>query len=970
MIQPIRTFFAVFVVAARRLWSTRWLALAGAVGLMVVVALTLCIPLYADAVYNRIFNNEMRASSEGAKRPPYSFMFRYIGGWYGPLDWSDISNEDQFMTEQAPGLLGMPRTEYARYFKTDTYQLFPASDASYVGKRNPLTWVALGFLTNFKDHINIIEGQYPQDVTSPDEPIQVLVSKSVADQLGLQVNEQYVAFDRNDLKVQVPVVISGIWEARDPTESYWFYDPSYLKDVLVTTEATFLQNLSPKLEKEVYLAVWYMVFDGSSVRTDNVNTLLGNINYTLTRATALQANVKLDESPVDALWRYQQSSRLLLIQLFAFSIPILLLVFAFVTLVAGLTVNGQRNEIAVLRSRGASAVQVFNISLVGALVLAVLAFAVGTPIAQAIAQLVGQTRSFLVFSQGEPLSVAVTPSSVEIGLLSMIVAVAAMVLPVWEAAHHTIVTYKQERARSLRPPWWQRAWLDVLILIPAAYGTYLLQKQGTIAVSGVVNVTGGDPFSNPLLFLVPVLMMVALTLLLIRIFPYFLRFIAWLFGKLPGTTFLLAARQLSRSPGFYVAPMMLLILTLALATFTSSLAETLDSSLNDQVRYDVGGDMSLLEPGEDTQSGGLFGLASSGDASNSSSSSSSSTDEETAGPRWLFAPVSDHLKVDGVEAATRVGLYSATAKVNSGQLKAQIMGIDRYDYTQIAFWRKDFGPDSLGGMMNRLASASNAILVPYDVLANNALNIGDEIRLTIVGPDGPVDAGFEIVGWFKYWPTWYPNKPDATTLFVTNLDNLFEQMGGQVPYSVWLKTKPGSNPEAIVEGVRKLGIAVVSYSDVRSTIETEQTSPSRQGLFGVLSVGFAAAALLTVLGFFLYAIFSFRRRLIELGVLRAIGLSSAQMGAYLGWELILLLGIGVGAGTLLGVAASTLYIPYMQVGLTAESTLLPFVVIINWPEIYRIYALFGALFVVALVVLLAFLLKMKIFQAVKLGETE
>lgn len=965
MIQPIRTFFAVFLVAARRLWSTRWLALAGAVGLMVVVALTLCIPLYADAVYNRIFNNELRASSEGAKRPPYSFMFRYIGGWYGPLDWSDISSEDQFMTEQAPGLLGMPRTEYARYIKTDTYQLFPASDASYVGKRNPLTWISVGFLTDFKDHINIIEGQYPKDVTSPDAPIEVLVSKTVADQLGLQLNEQFVAFDRNNLKVQVPVIVTGIWEARDPKESYWFYDPSYLKDVMVTTEATFLQNLSPKLEKEVYLAVWYMVFDGSSVRTDNVNTLLGNINYTLTRATALESNVKLDESPVDALWRYQQSSRLLLIQLLAFSIPILLLVFAFITLVAGLTVNGQRNEIAVLRSRGASAIQVFSISLIGALVLAVLAFVVGAPSAQAIAQLVGQTRSFLVFAHSEPLSVALTPSSVEIGLISMAVAMAAMVLPVWEAARHTIVTYKQERARSLRAPWWQRTWMDVLILIPAAYGTYLLQKQGTIAVSGVVNVTGGDPFSNPLLFLVPVLMMVALTLLLIRIFPYFLRFVAWLFGKLPGTTFVLAARQLSRSPGFYVAPMMLLILTLALATFTSSLASTLDSSLNDQVRYDVGGDMSLTEPGEDTQAGGFFGGSTSADTSGSSS-----TTEETTGPRWLFAPVSDHLKVDGVQAATRVGLYTATAKVNSGQLKSQVLGIDRYDYSRIAFWRNDFGSASLGAMMNMLASAPNAILVPYSVLANNALNIGDEIRLSIVGPDGSVETGFKIVGWFRYWPTWYPNKEDATTLFVTNLDNLFEQMGGQIPYNVWLKTKAGSDPEAIVEGVRDLGISVVSYGDVRTEIEKEQTSPSRQGLFGVLSVGFAAAALLTVLGFFLYAIFSFRRRLIELGVLRAIGLSSVQMGAYLGWELLLLLGIGAGAGTALGVAASRIYIPYMQVGLTAASTLLPFVVIINWPEIYRIYALFGGLFVVALVVLLAFLMKMKIFQAVKLGETE
>jgi putative ABC transport system permease protein len=42
---------------------------------------------------------------------------------------------------------------------------------------------------------------------------------------------------------------------------------------------------------------------------------------------------------------------------------------------------------------------------------------------------------------------------------------------------------------------------------------------------------------------------------------------------------------------------------------------------------------------------------------------------------------------------------------------------------------------------------------------------------------------------------------------------------------------------------------------------------------------------------------------------------------------------------------------------------------IAWPAILRIYALFGLLFVVALVALAALLLRMKIFQAVKLGET-
>ena len=47
----------------------------------------------------------------------------------------------------------------------------------------------------------------------------------------------------------------------------------------------------------------------------------------------------------------------------------------------------------------------------------------------------------------------------------------------------------------------------------------------------------------------------------------------------------------------------------------------------------------------------------------------------------------------------------------------------------------------------------------------------------------------------------------------------------------------------------------------------------------------------------------------------------------------------------------------------------PFLVEIAWPAIFRIYALFGLLFVIALGALAALLMRMKIFQAIKLGET-
>jgi putative ABC transport system permease protein len=160
-----------------------------------------------------------------------------------------------------------------------------------------------------------------------------------------------------------------------------------------------------------------------------------------------------------------------------------------------------------------------------------------------------------------------------------------------------------------------------------------------------------------------------------------------------------------------------------------------------------------------------------------------------------------------------------------------------------------------------------------------------------------------------------------------------------------------------------------SLDIARQKIVDEQRRPERQGLFGVLSVGFGAAALLTVLGFLLYALFSFRRRFIELGVLRAIGLSAGQMASFLAWELAFLLLVGLAAGTGLGVWVSKLFIPYLQVGAKATDLIPPYVVEIAWPEIFRIYILFGLLFVFALGTLAALLMRMQIFQAVKLGET-
>ena len=184
-----------------------------------------------------------------------------------------------------------------------------------------------------------------------------------------------------------------------------------------------------------------------------------------------------------------------------------------------------------------------------------------------------------------------------------------------------------------------------------------------------------------------------------------------------------------------------------------------------------------------------------------------------------------------------------------------------------------------------------------------------------------------------------------------------------------VKNNPGVDFKTVTKGVNDLYKYLVTWDAAPIAIAAEQDRPSRQGLFGVLSVGFTASAVLTVLGFLLYAIFSFRRRFIEMGMLRAVGLSAFQMMVLLASELAFLILIGLAAGTGLGIWVSNFFIPYLQIGTGAAAYIPPYLVQIDWLAVARIYVLFGVIFLAALGALGVLLLRMKIFQAVKLGET-
>ena len=507
------------------------------------------------------------------------------------------------------------------------------------------------------------------------------MNRELADEIGLQVGEEYMLFRRiraengDSQRYQTPVRISGVWEPMDLDSDVWFYNPSTLETLFVIPEQSYHNRVAPIYPQDVNLGLWYLVMDGSDVTSSDVGRLLVRGRRAEQKITSLMANSQLSISPLDALRRYQRASGLLTTLLYAFSVPIIGLLLAFIGLVVGLAVARQRNEVAILRSRGATVGQVAGISGLEAICLGILALAVSLPLSFSVAELIGSTRSFLDFTIESDLRLVLTQSTLQFGIGAVLIAFLAQTLPSFSAARHTIVTYKMEMARTLRPPWWQRAYLDLLLLIPSGYGIYLLREQGSISMPGRSRMTrffrirccfctGAGDFRADACDAAGVAVL------------YEHNRLVCIQGRRGGV--LLASRHLARNRGMYTAPMVLLVLTLSLSAFTTSLAQTLDGHLFDRAYYRVGADGRLAELGDTPISNDSGAFPGSG----GESSSTSGGGTETAS--WTFVPVSEHMRVPNIKAATRFARFEARVHLDGRWRDAHVFGIDRLDFPKAA----------------------------------------------------------------------------------------------------------------------------------------------------------------------------------------------------------------------------------------------------------------------------------------------
>jgi putative ABC transport system permease protein len=548
-----------------------------------------------------------------------------------------------------------------------------------------------------------------------------------------------------------------------------------------------------------------------------------------------------------------------------------------------------------------------------------------------------------------------------------VVAVLAALLPAFSASRTNVVQANADRGRNLRKPFWQRFYLDVLLLVPVIYGYLQLRNQGSIQVLGRT-LSQEDPLRDPVRYLLPMLLMTSIALLVARLFPLVMRLISRITGRFggsfgPATSLLLAARELARSPRDYIGPLLLLIIATAIATFGASTAKTLDSHLIDSTYFEAGADLRLVETGESNQpriSGAMFGSA---------DAQQPPAPQEKKPEYWSFMPVEDHGKIDGVDAFGRMTRLRVEPQVARPPDDTTLIGIDWREFHDVMkpAFRPDYASESFGALMNAIGEPkdNSGILVQPAFLAAHRLRIGDKLPIEILTTEGRVPVTYTLAGTFNNFPTVDPTA--GQTVFIADIGYTFEKMGKAVPYDVLLSLQPNYSGSAVADEARKLGFLVTEAHDARRIIETAQQTPERQGLFGVLTAGFFAAIILTTVGFVLYALLSFRRRAVELGVLRTLGLSAAQMALYLIIAQLSLVLVGTLAGSGAGVLASRLFIPFFQTNGELVGAVPPFEVRIAWNELVWVYAAIGLALFIALAATLLFLRRLRAFEAIKLG---
>ncbi|MCZ8511291.1 ABC transporter permease [Paenibacillus filicis] len=954
----------------RKMWNTRWLTLSTLAGLIMAVAFTTSIPMYADGSLKRVVAKSLEEKSGGL--PAGSVLIRYQVSGSDKTDLDSLNDVDQYIREDIPKSIAFPQMAYVRSWSIRGSQLSPEDPKKIdPSKRRQMT---LASQSGLKDHVELSQGQWAADQTQ-NGVLEVVIHEEAMYRNDIHIGDVFNYPITGGLGIApLKVKITGAVRPKQEGDPYWFQGQEALLTTFFLGEQVFANELLKNKKIPLNQANWYYAFDLKEIQTSQLSPLqrkLERLDITLYQKLK---NTRVDISFIPILQEFRVQSLQLQLLLFTLAAPMIAMVFYYIVMNAKQALDRQRNVIAVIRSRGGSTRQIIWIYLLEGLLLGAVALVLGPLLGWFMAKSIGSSSGFLTFVDRKAVPVGVSAEALLYGVAAVVIALMASLIPAIVFAKASIVSYKQKLARSDRKPFWQKWFLDVLLLALAGYGYYLFgQRQDLFSQTGMTT----DQLSvHPLLFFVPALSIMALGLFFLRLFPWLLRLGNWLGKRFLPVPVYLTLTQLSRSSTAYYPLMLLLILTLGLGVYNASAARTIDLNSTDRILYSYGTDVVMqaswtavsddlptVDPnaGQQSQGGGQPGGAGGQGGSGGQGGQQGGQGEPPPKMRYIEPSFQVFRELEGVDHAARVLLTKSNIVVSGKSLgQGMLMGIDNVDFAKVGWFRKDLFKVHPNTYLNLLGQYEQAVIIPTSFAQKHSIKPGDSISITV--SQQPVD--FVVVATVPYWPSQYPEQ---MPFFIANLDYVFDQ-APVTPYEVWLKMKDGAKVAPLIEGLKAKKIDIASVKDVRNELILQKKHPARGGVFGILSLGFLVSVLVSLVGYILYWFFNLSSRVVQFGVLRAMGLSRRQLTGMLLLEQAFTAGLAIALGLGIGKLTSYLFLPFLQTAENVKTQVPPFRVIFDSRDTGQLYAVVAVMMLTGAALLFLHIRRLRVHQAVKLGE--
>lgn len=493
------------------------------------------------------------------------------------------------------------------------------------------------------------------------------ITHDIANRFGLAVGEVITLDQRGwDTSRVFTLEITSIVAPLEPDDPYWMA-PSPLRldrtqngveaNVFVSRES-LLQIIGDYTPQASGAMGWRFLFNHHALpfgRLNQASDQIANAQAQLEQIVETDNGFTLTFTTdlTNVLNAYASEINLLNAPFGVLMLQVAALVLFFLLITATLAQRSERPELAMLQNRGALEGQILLLRALEAMFVCTAAALVAPFIA----------RQLLIF--GAPLLTGAAQITLELDAQPFVYAgamalwaLAVLLITLRPVLRLPLISAGGSTVRAARQSWWQRYYLDLLLVIVGSVALFRLLSTNTPFTQSLL----GGLQADPLLLIAPALLFMALGSITLRIFPPLTDITARSLAGRRGLESVLATWSISRDPAHYARLTFLLALAIGIGWFAISFQTTLDQSHTDQARYQVGADVRLVEQ---------------------------NTQTDTTRPEG----VERYLQQEGVRsAAVAYRLENLNLSLDGlGIEPGHVLAVDPGPFTETAYWRDDLG---------------------------------------------------------------------------------------------------------------------------------------------------------------------------------------------------------------------------------------------------------------------------------------